>query len=491
MGKRNSIKGSKSKSIESNDAFQGLFSQKIAHQNATGDRLIPYYRIIQSNKLRLSKNEDPKLNFPILCLPNPIRPPKKIQRPDSREDRTCLTPNPAIKVRKKSRNISECYNLPLSSVNAFDYNVQNLGLNSFSSSRNEATDYKFSLVSRISINPQEKDHEEIPEIFKNINLTPSKTLEKKLKLEKDKKIKDFKESVHKLTKLYIYQLEKEKKTLKYQEKFNRFEWRLKGDQIIKLKTSWLLLGISIGFTTLMKHKFNKRVQFKKHAYLNFCIIVIICRFLGKLKRALFRYRYKILVFRLKKNAYKIHSWVNQIKHYHMFLICNIVDNFSMASYMQQFMIQFIRTVVVAQNGCRGILAIKKVRYQTIMLCLRKNQQKLQEKNKTFGFKKHPQARHFFIDADAAFYYKQSAKMYVKDMKNYKERIMRYDANLDAYLMQNDTIEGFTEIQPIKPTLQIYSNLPSYLLTFNTGKARKSILQSKAVIDPKNQKYNFL
>lgn len=485
MGKRNSIKRNKSKSMENDDAFQSIFSTRKALGSSLGGRTTPYYRKIQSNELNLAKYEESKGNFPILSLPNPIRPPKKFQKPEKKEDRLSFTPNPAFKVRKKSRNVSECYNLALSSVNAFDYNVQNLGLNSFSSSRDETNNYRCSLISRISINPQDKIHEEVGAILKNINLTPSKTLEKKLKLEKDKKIRDFKESVHKLTKRYIVQLNKEKKTLKYKEKFNRFEWRLKGDQIIKLKTTWFLLSISIGFATLMKHKLNKRVQFKKHAYLNFCIIVIICRFLGKLKRSLFKYRYKILVLCLKKKSHKIHAWVNRRKIYHMSLIYNIVDNFSMSSYMQQFMIQFFKTVVIVQNGCRSILAVKRARYQTIMFSLRKNQQKLHEKTKSFGFKKSPKARHLFIDTDVAFYYKQSSKSYVKDMKNYKERMLSYNAKLDEYLIQNDTSEGFFEELPIKPTLQIYSNLPSYLLTFNTGKIRKSLLQQKIVNDPKS------
>jgi uncharacterized membrane protein YgaE (UPF0421/DUF939 family) len=138
--------------------------------------------------------------------------------------------------------------------------MQNLGPGSYSSRKTEISGGGISLIPRFTMSPVEKAeeflhlkikvNEDLPAISRNMNLIPSLSLHKQQKTKVDKKIRNFEESVHKLTKKYIVQLEKEQKEKNYKEKINRFEWRLQGSQIVKNKSTWLIFSSSSDIRSL-------------------------------------------------------------------------------------------------------------------------------------------------------------------------------------------------------------------------------------------------
>jgi hypothetical protein len=80
----------------------------------------------------------------------------------------------------------------------------------------------------------------------------------------------------------------------------------------------------------------------------------------------------------------MHNWLRKRKTLHRLIIYDIVDNYSMTNYMQHFMIQFTKKVVQVQRGFREILALKKTRFNAIMMCHKKHQKALQGKSKAIS-----------------------------------------------------------------------------------------------------------
>ncbi|OMJ81154.1 hypothetical protein SteCoe_18419 [Stentor coeruleus] len=482
MKKKADFKEVQNKSMESSDVFQRLMGTNKISDYTIKERATPYYPMIQTLETKFSRFDEASSNFPILRLPRSVKASKKYKKSARFKEKLSKTPIPSLEIKKKIKPISEDFDFSPSSAYIFEYNMQNLGPGSYSYRKNEISGGGISLIPRFAMSPVEKAeeylhlkikiNEDLPAISRNMNLAPSISLHKRQKIEVDKKVKDFEESVHKLTKKYIVQLEKEQKVKKYKEKINRFEWRLQGSQIVKNKSTWLILSAAIGISTLLKYKIIKRKKFKKNAFLTFCIIVLICRFVGKLKRILFKFRYKKLVNHLKKRAHFMRTWLANRKAIHRLIIYDIVDKFSMTNYMQHFMIQFTKKVVQVQRGFREILVLKKVRFNAIMMCHKRNQKKLTGKPKPINIKKNIHHQTNFTEVEVSHFYKQCVRRYLKQKEKYKEMLKKYKNNAEEFILQNGTIEGFSEIIPKKPVLRLYSYFSHAVLMLKRNNTRK-------------------
>lgn len=482
MKRKAGFKEDWSKTMENNDVFQRLMGTNKISDYTIKERATPYYPMIQILETKFSLFDEASSNFPMLKLPKSVKIRKKHTKSPKFEEKISKTPIPALKIKKKTNKISENFDFSPSSAYTFEYNMQNLGPGSYSSRKTEISGGGISLIPRFAMSPVEKAeeylhlkikvNEDLPAISRNMNLVPSISSHKQQKIKVDKKIKNFEESVHKLTKKYIVQLEKEQKEKNYKEKISRFEWRLQGDQIVKNKSTWLIFSVAVGISTLLKYKIIKRKIFKKHAYLTFCMIVLTCRFIGKLKRILFKFRYKKLVAQLKKRARHMHNWLRKRKTLHRLIIYDIVDNYSMTNYMQHFMIQFTKKVVQVQRGFREILVLKKARFNAIMICHKRYQKELQGKSRAISIKKNPQPQTNFTEVEVSHFYKQCVRRYLKHKAKYKEMLKKYERNAEEFVLQNGTIEGFTEVIPKKPALRLFSNFSHLVLMLKRSNTRK-------------------
>ena len=449
----NSLKLEKNKpKYNQNTVFERLMTSTPLDETSPVDNLSPYFPIIQQLQSKFNDFDEISANFPPLSLPTA----KKPQKPKVKLLKTVIKSPETIKKAKTKPKIDEIVPIFLNSTYSNEIESNKIGPGYYKIYKTgKISGGSISQIPRFSLSAIEKAEEYLNSKRKvTINYEKNKSFSFSKHQEKIKKIQNFEAEVQKLAKISLDKLKKEQKLIKYQEKMENYEWKKKKNQIIEAKFYWYKLLSIISVYTLLYHRYKQRKIFKTGCYHNFIVLLMVSVFIGKMKRVLYRLRHLKLQQRLQKKVKTMKKWMNQRKkHYKTVVSLVFFVNFSTANTWIHFLAKFKKTMLFIKDSLISLMKIRQARFLAFNLLY----SKLSTKSKIF-FRLKPQGSFMVPKSEFINYFKAKAKIHLKNMKIYKEKLELY------YSKQKDQSLSISEI-PTRPCLVLYSNVSEIIYRF--------------------------
>ena len=404
--------------------------------------------------------EENSSNFPPLKLPSTHKRKSRKTKKSPKRSKYSETPVPQKIHRHTPQLTPESFQAPF-----FQSYESNIGPGSYKPQSFSYFGGKMLQAPRFVMSPIEKAEQfvklksklkqKLPIIDKNKDLQEF-SMEKKLeKLEKNKKMKEFEIEVHKNTKKSLEESSHQAKLDNYLKKVNGIEWKLRKPERKFLKPRWTVLLLNIALATYIKYKILHRKRFKKQAYKFFSLTVLVCRFIGKLKRKIYNIRLRKLQYLIVSNTDKMKIWLKNRKKVYFSCIFNILDNFSMSSMMTKTMSNFMSKIFKVQRAIKSMNCIKHHRFKAIHRLFIKNSGKILRRANTKNAKL--VFRHYDIsESEINKYFKFCLDKYIKAYKIYKKELNECISNKMEILLNDPNFKDF-EPEPKKPILTLYSN----------------------------------
>ena len=463
---------------QSNSVFERLTSKEKIDDLEPMKSFTPYFPIIQQLQSKFSEFDEASLRFPALQLPDTRKKKNSIRKYKTKSIELEKTSMFMSKTKTKLRDFKESSPYTLNLACTIDFGVNNIGPGSYRTEKvTDRTGGNISVIPRFKTGTLEKA-EEFLNLKSKINMTQSiirknKDLEKftlrntLIKALESKRTKDIEEEIHYRTKINIIKMIKEAKQKKYTEKIERFEWRSKKSEIFESKFAWFVLMSGISFSTMILYKHKHLKRHKKATYHCHCFLYLTSRYLGKMKRILYRIRARKLRNLLLNCKNKIILWLNRRKRLHRALIHNTVINCYKHNIITSLMVHLKDKVSFLKVKSKELMLIKKARFYSLGLLFTR----LAKKNRSLGISS------LTPEKEISQFYYSCVSLHLIRMARYQEELKQFVA-MENILATDEFAPQEVIPKPIKPVLFLFSRSDEFLQLLTRSLRKKAIKNNK-------------
>jgi hypothetical protein len=412
-----------------------------------------FFPLLNKLQAKLADFDKFTVNSSELKLPVPLKKKKlkKSQKKLIRYSKAIEIPKLNIK-SKPSQNFSfDCIN---SSFN-YDIYTNNIGPGSYrTNSNNKIIGGGISDLPRFSITLVEKAEgylnlKNIKKDKKNNKTQIFETFDSTARPRKIKdkgRLKEFEKDLHITTMYSIFQAKKEKQYLKYIKKIEGFEWRLKKDEIQKGNKLWAVVTSIAGIFTLLSHNLALR---KQHDHIISCRILFIkftFRFIGKMRKILYKIRLIKLQTQLVKRIRHIKKWLDTRRSHNRTVLLQSLNNFLVINYTDFIIKSFRGYANKLKHNLRQLIKIKKSKLLALRIIFEKSKETLLKSSATLSV-------NFSINNSyISKFYIRKAQSHIKNIKNYEKKLS------DHQLQPPDPHSPLDSQPPFpRPRFSIYSS----------------------------------
>jgi hypothetical protein len=293
-------------------------------------------------------------------------------------------------------------------------------------------------------------------VQKNLDLSAFHPANRIQNIQDTKKNREFEEIVHIKTKNCLTQLKKEERLRKYNEKMEKFEWRLKGEEIKHVKKTWNVLSSAVGFAFGIKLMILSKIARNKRIKKNFILLGWLCRFIGKIALRLRNFRWKVLIQAVDRRSRYIRLWLNNRGNLYKKMILSVIDKAMLEDYMFQFMGKFKKTVIFIQGGIREMLKVKRARNWALVNLFNKLERQVSQSREGKRLAKGT-TQQINIDEETRKFYTQVAREHISKVKSFNEEMKIYQETLEKALDDKTPLASFESSYPLKrPVFFLYS-----------------------------------